>query len=578
TTPEDTPISGDLTDVGDSDPADGTALTANTTPVRNPNHGSIVVNANGTYTYTPNANYNGPDTVVVSICDAGIPLPAICINDTIFITVTPINDPPVVTDTSITITEDTSVVTICRTILDPDLNSSFTSVSLCSPVNGTLGTTSISGNQICVQYTPSLHDNGRDTICFRVCDNGVPTLCDTFRVAISITAKNDPPVVDPEFLTTPENVPISGDLTDAGDFDPDTTALVVNTVPLKGPSNGSIVINANGSFTYTPATNFNGRDTVVVEICDSGNPLPVICVHDTIYVRVNSVNTTPIVANEVISTTEDTPISSTAITAADTDPDGTAMTATTVPVRGPSHGVFTISSNGNFTYTPATNYNGRDTVVVELCDAGIPLPAICVNDTIFITVTPVNDPPVAVHEFFTIAKDITITGTIFNQDYDPDGDSILLSPALVKTPAHGSYTISPAGAFSYTPSFGYVGNDTLIFELCDDGSPVLCTRDTMIIVVSPGSSYIPEGFSPNGDGINDNFVILSNPGDRVAIWVYNRWGNLVFEDKEYLNDWNGSANKGIGSSNAGLPDGTYFCIVDINNGEFKEVRYITIHR
>jgi gliding motility-associated-like protein len=429
-----------------------------------------------------------------------------------------------------------------------------------------------------VQYTPSLNENGNDTICFRICDNGSPTLCDTLRIPIAIVAINDPPVVDHERLTTPENVPISGDLTDIGDSDPDTTVLVANTTPLSGPTNGSIIINSNGTFTYTPNTNFNGFDTVVVEICDSGNPLPTLCVPDTIYIRINSVNTSPVVVNDVATTTEDTPVSGTVITSADLDPDGTPLTATTTPIKAPAHGVITILADGSYTYTPSTNYHGNDTVIVELCDGGIPLPSICLPDTLVITITPVNDPPVAINEYLTTPKDNTLTGTIFNMDYDPDGDSILVTTTLVQSPAHGSYTLSQTGAFTYTPTFGYVGNDTLIVELCDDGTPVLCTRDTIVIVVSPGASYIPEGFSPNGDGINDNFVILSNPGDQVSIWVYNRWGNLVFEDKEYQNDWNGAANKGIASSDSGLPDGTYFCIIEINKGEFKEVRYITIHR
>ncbi|MEY3443882.1 MAG: hypothetical protein RLZZ519_2163, partial [Bacteroidota bacterium] len=117
---EDNPAVGDLTDAGDFDP-DGTILTANTVPVSGPTNGSIVINANGTYTYTPNPNYNGTDQVVVEICDAGTPLPAICLNDTIFITIIPVNDPPVGVPDTITIPEDTSTVTICVLGNDSDV-------------------------------------------------------------------------------------------------------------------------------------------------------------------------------------------------------------------------------------------------------------------------------------------------------------------------------------------------------------------------------------------------------------------------------------------------------------------------
>jgi len=67
---------------------------------------------NGTFTYTPSLNYNGPDMAVVSICDAGTPMPASCVNDTIFITVNPINDAPVLDNENISTNEDVATVVI----------------------------------------------------------------------------------------------------------------------------------------------------------------------------------------------------------------------------------------------------------------------------------------------------------------------------------------------------------------------------------------------------------------------------------------------------------------------------------
>ena len=288
TTNEDTPATGDLTDAGDLDP-DGTPLTANTTPVSGPTNGTIVINANGTYTYTPNANFNGTDVIIVSICDAGLPLPGICVNDTITITV---------------------------------------------------------------------------------------------------TAVNDAPIVDNETITTNEDTPATGDLTDAGDLDPDGTPLTANTTPVSGPTNGTIVINSNGTYTYTPNANFNGTDVIIVSICDAGLPLPGICVNDTITITVTPVNDAPVVDNETITTNEDTPATGDLTDAGDLDPDGTPLTANTTPVSGPTNGTIVINANGTYTYTPNANFNGTDVIIVSICDAGLPLPGICVNDTINITVIP----------------------------------------------------------------------------------------------------------------------------------------------------------------------------------------------
>ena len=93
------------------------------------------------------------------------------------------------------------------------------------------------------------------------------------------------------------------------------------------------------------------------------------------------------------------------------------------------------------------------------------------------------------------------------------------------------------------------------------------------------SIFIPEGFSPNGDGINDLFVIRGATGLTVSLEVYNRWGSLVYKNDDYRNDWDGKPNSGIAiSSDAnGLPDGTYYYVVTTSDGR-KFVRYMTINR
>src|SRR5258705_12392789 len=137
----------------------------------------------------------------------------------------------------------------------------------------------------------------------------MPAICVNDTIFITVNPVNDAPVIDNETISTNEDTTFSGDLTDGGDSDPDGTALTANTTPVSGPSNGSILINANGTYTYTPSANFNGTDQVVVSICDAGTPMPAICVNDTIFITVNPVNDVPVLDNENISTNEDTPFS-----------------------------------------------------------------------------------------------------------------------------------------------------------------------------------------------------------------------------------------------------------------------------
>jgi gliding motility-associated-like protein/uncharacterized repeat protein (TIGR01451 family) len=90
---------------------------------------------------------------------------------------------------------------------------------------------------------------------------------------------------------------------------------------------------------------------------------------------------------------------------------------------------------------------------------------------------------------------------------------------------------------------------------------------------------IPEGFSPNGDGINENFIILgieAYPNNQILI--LNRWGNKVFDAKPYNNEWSGKNMYGIGVGGDDLPEGTYFYILDLGNGSKPIKGYIYLKR
>lgn len=117
-----------------------------------------------------------------------------------------------------------------------------------------------------------------------------------------------------------------------------------------------------------------------------------------------------------------------------------------------------------------------------------------------------------------------------------------------------------------------------------NGNPADNTEPTVIALqalpTEVGAVFIPEGFSPNSDGINDRFVIQRVPvGTTVELEVFNRWGQVVYRDRDYKNDWNGIPNQGaaVGASNTGLPDGTYFYIVRLSDGK-EFARFLTLSR
>ncbi|HEX3009358.1 MAG TPA: gliding motility-associated C-terminal domain-containing protein [Bacteroidales bacterium] len=100
---------------------------------------------------------------------------------------------------------------------------------------------------------------------------------------------------------------------------------------------------------------------------------------------------------------------------------------------------------------------------------------------------------------------------------------------------------------------------------------------TITVAITRSDVFIPEGFSPNGDGSNDFFIIKGADTFVVSLKVFNRWGNMVYESKHYKNDWDGFSNAGL-ILGTKLPDGTYYYIIDFNNGEKEKIGYITINR
>jgi gliding motility-associated-like protein len=292
--------------------------------------------------------------------------------------------------------------------------------------------------------------------------------------------------------------------------------LVVNTTPLYGPNNGSILINTDGTFTYTPTVNFNGLDTVIVQVCDDGTPTPIICVNDTIFITVTPVNDAPIVNNESISTNEDTSITGNAITN-DSDVDGN-LVVTVSPVSGPSNGAFVINAAGAFTYTPNLNFNGSDTVIVQICDDGTPAPGICINDTIFITVIPVNDAPIVDNEYHNIQFNTTASGDLTDTgDYDIDGNLVVNTTPIVQ-PLNGTIVINANGTYVYTPNLNFIGNDLVVVRICDDGTPLpaICVNDTVFITVIPINKPPSQGNEYTSTAMNTtltNIIVLANNVD-----------------------------------------------------------------
>ena len=93
---------------------------------------------------------------------------------------------------------------------------------------------------------------------------------------------------------------------------------------------------------------------------------------------------------------------------------------------------------------------------------------------------------------------------------------------------------------------------------------------------APDSLVVVDGFSPNGDGINDTFVVTYDGPEPITLEVYNRWGSLVFGSENYRSDWDGTSGQGRGLGGSGLPAGTYYFVV--RAGRERKKGHLTLLR
>jgi large repetitive protein len=284
-----------------------------------PANGTVTVNPiTGVLTFNPAPNFFGTTTFTYQVCDNGFPV--LCDDATVTITVTPVNDAPIANNDNATTNEDTPINILVLTN-DTDIDGTLVSTTIDlnpslpgiqSTITNGMGTWTVVGAQ--VQYVPAANFNGTAFQAYVVNDNDGLT-SNIAMITITVNAVNDAPVVDNDVANCAYNTPVTGDLIDAGDFDIDGTTLLANTNPVSGPSNGTIVINPDGTYTYIPNNNFIGTDVVVVAICDQGLPLPGICINDTLVITVN-----PCTANDPIQDCDNDGLTNAEELALGTDP------------------------------------------------------------------------------------------------------------------------------------------------------------------------------------------------------------------------------------------------------------------
>jgi outer membrane protein OmpA-like peptidoglycan-associated protein len=378
------------------------------------------------------------------------------------------NTGPSATDDVYSIDQDSGdhVLNVLVNDSDPE-GDTIMIASVGSPSNGTAV---ISGNTI--TYTPGEGFFGSDSFSYTVEDGYGGT--DTAQVTITVLFVNKQPVAeDDEFTVLEDSSNNSFDVL-SNDSDPDGDDLTILSVTAGMHGNASI---SGSSVLYTPNPAYFGTDSFSYTIGD-GNGAEATA---QVTVTIEEVNNPPIAVDDTATTKEDTPVAIDVLTN-DSEPDGDELTI--LSVSAPMNGTASISGN-SILYTPGPAYFGTDSFSYTIGDGkGAEASA-----QVMVVIEEVNASPVAVDDSATTKKNTSVVIDVLANDFDPDGDPIMIVEIIQDEHPMGFVVDNGDGTLTYTPMTGWWGGDAFQYRISDGrGGTDVATVSLMVtsIFTPPG--------------------------------------------------------------------------------------------
>jgi hypothetical protein len=428
----------------------GASLTAQ--QLSSPSSGSLVLNPNGSFSYTPNNGFSGTDSFQYRACSNGA-----CSATT---TAT-LNIAPVANSDSYGTNYQQALNITAPGVLGNDLGTSLAAAVVSGPANGAL-TLNSNGS---FSYTPNNGFSGTDTFVYRACTGAVCSIGATVTITVA-----SPVIANPDSYTTGygKKLIVAAPGVLANDTGSGITVTSITTLP----QHGSLTMQPNGSFTYVPAAGFTGNDSFKYSITDS---------HGT-------ASSPGLVTIAVIPTAAAHSYTTTAGHTRSVAAPGVLSGGRGVgslgasPVSPPSHGSLTLNANGSFTYVPQAGFSGIDSFTYRITDSNgmQSLPA---------TVT-INVLPVALNDKYRAKAGSTLSVAAPGVLGNDIGTG--LQASLVSGPTHGVLTLNSDGSLSYTPAAGFSGIDSFTYKAVDSSSLASAAAMVTITVfpVAVADSYV----------------------------------------------------------------------------------------
>ena len=437
----------------------GGAAATSITVVDGPLHGTIELDADGLPHYTPAANYNGEDSFTYRYTTADGQSNVA----TVRITVRPVNDVPTVQDSLV----EATIMAGKPSTFDPlagasDVEGDLLAARLVGqPAHGTV-VANVDGTWT---YVADVTYAGMDELTY-VVDDGTGS-SQPVTVRFTVLPANTAPVAHDAELALQEDGSILIDFSAFGE-DAEGDALGVRVTAM--PAHGTLERQDDGRWLYRPGANWFGAEELRFVLNDG----QLDSNEAVLRLDVAAVNDAPTVTGRDLTLAEDDAVSFDPLSSA-ADVDGDSLIVRVV--TGPAHGTLAVNADGTFTYRPDPDFNGADSFTYRVNDGQADSDVVTVN----LTVTPVDDAPVARDGAAALDEDGSLVFDLRDLGYDID--SATLSAEVLDGPLHGTVERLADGTYRYTPAPDFNGDDQLRFRL---GDGELVSNDaTLHITVRP---------------------------------------------------------------------------------------------
>ncbi|MFC2105368.1 tandem-95 repeat protein [Candidatus Bipolaricaulota bacterium] len=484
----------------DTDPDVGDVLTVSATAMSGPSNGSsLALHADGSYDYTHDGSETTSDSFVYEISDGNGGTD----QATVSLTVTPVNDAPVVSGIpDQTIDEGDAFTTVVLDGYVSDVDNTDAEMIWTYSGNTDL-LVDITGRAATITL-PHADWYGSETITFTATDPG--SLSNSDPATFTVNAVNDAPVVS----GIPDQTIDEGDAFTTVVFDgyvddvDNTDAEMIWTY--SGNTDLLVDITGRAATITIPHADWYGSETITFTATDPGS----LSNSDPATFTVGPANDPPVANDDSDTTPEDTPVT-TNVVANDTDIDGTVVASTVAIVSGPSNGSVISNGDGTVTYMPNADFNGSDAYTYTLRDNnGAPSNVAMVT----ITVGPVNDMPTANDDTVLTNEDTSISIKVTLNDNDPDGT---IDPATIlidHAPVSGTVQVAGDGSITYSPNADFKGIDQFTYTVKDNKGATSNVAMVIVTVIEVNDPPIAkDDVATTKSGMPVNIAVLTNDGD-----------------------------------------------------------------